>query len=207
MDPSCPGCKKTQQRWDYLGSGVRFCMDCGTLASGVFEEFDAWSSNEQINRSCYTRLKRFRKYLHRACRLQSSSSVPDETWQYLIERGPYHDARHIVRTLKAAGSTIKRKCYDSLPLMVSSLCGISMPSLDPAEIRQALEYFSVIDRHFSNRPFVSYLFILEYILHKLGRPEICSFTSRIQCRKRRAKYNELLDGIFGSKCRVPPILV
>lgn len=205
-DPECRGCKNAP-RWEYIGAGLRSCMECGVLTTGVFEEFDSWSSNEQINRSCYTRLKRFRKYLHRACHLQSSCSVPDETWQYLLERGPYHSAGHIVKTLKAAGKTIKRKCYDSLPLMVHKLCMLAVPSLDAIEIRKAIEHFSVIDRHFRNGPFVSYLFVLEYILHKIGRPDICPFTSRIQCRKRRAKYNELLDGIFGTECRVPPILV
>ena len=36
----------------------------------------------------YTRAKRFRKYLMRACMSQGLSSVPDETWKYLESHRP-----------------------------------------------------------------------------------------------------------------------
>ena len=47
---------------------------------------------------------------------------------------------------------------------------------------------------------------LEYILHKIGRPDILPYLSRIQCRKRRVHYNGVLDGIFGTHVHVPAIV-
>jgi hypothetical protein len=36
----------------------------------------------------------------------------------------------------------------------------------------------------------------------VGRPDICPFLSRIQCKKRRAQYNDILDQIFETPCRI-----
>ena len=204
-DAKCVGCK-LETRYEYMGAGLRFCINCGRGQQGHFEEFDQWSSNEQLNRTCYTRLKRFRKYLARACHMQSTSSVPDETWQYLVDHGPYTSPGHIIRTLKA--SKLKRKCYDSLPLMVANMCkGVVVPTLDTTEFRQALEYFAKIDKHYHKNPsFISYLYILEYILHKLQRQDMCVYISRIQCHKRRLRYNGILDKIFGERCPVHAVL-
>ena len=78
--------------FDYIGAGIRSCTLCGTTQMGPMEEYDMmWCPNEQMVRTCYTRLRRFRKYLSRACNMQSSSTVPDETWQYLMERGTVRD--------------------------------------------------------------------------------------------------------------------
>ena len=204
-EDECDGCMQ-ETRFEYLGAGLRFCISCGLGQQGHFEEFDQWSCNEQMNRTCYTRLKRFRKYLGRACHMQNTSSVPDETWQYLVDHGPYSNTKQIIRVLKV--SKLKRKCYDSLPLMVSSLCkGAAVPTLDAMEFRQALEYFSKIDSHYRKSPsFISYLYILEYILHKLGRKDMCTYLSRIQCQKRRLQYNGILDKIFGERCPVHAVL-
>ena len=182
---------------EYMGAGISFCTKCGTMIKGRFEEFFHWTGNEQMHTSCYTRLKRFRKYLGRACRMQGSSTVPDETWQYLLERAPFNSPGHIVKTLKKA--RVRRKCYDSLPLMVEQLCPeITVPTLDPAEFRLALEHFTVVDGHYRKEAsFISYLYVLEYILHKIGRSDLCQYLSRIQCRKRRLKYNLILDKVFG----------
>lgn len=188
--------------WDYMGSGIKFCTTCGAMSRGTFEEYDIWSPNEQLTRSCYTRSKRFQKYLANACHMQSSSSVPNVTWEHLINHGPYSRPSQIIRTLKK--SKLKRKCYDSLPLMCAQMCPeMTVPTLDPGEFRRALEYFGVVEKHYKNKTsFISYLYILEYILHKLGRQDMCPFLSRIQCRQRRYSYNLLLDSIFGERVSV-----
>jgi len=100
-------------------------------------------------------------------------------------------------------SKLKRKCYDSLPMLSNHLCtDVHVPTLDPAEFRKALEYFGVIDRHYKDKnSFISYLYVLEYVLHKMQRQDLCPFLSRIQCKTRRHQYNILLDKIFGE--RVP----
>ena len=201
-DQSCPNCETDNVVWDYMGSGIRFCTTCGGMSKGNFEEFDTWSPNEQMNRTCYTRLKRFRKYLSNACQMQSTTNVPNETWQYLIDHGPYSRPAQIIRTLKR--SKLKRKCYDSLPMLSRHLCTqLEVPTLNPIEFRKALEHFAAVDDHYKEETsFISYLYVLEYILHKIERQDLCPFLSRIQCRTRRVKYNLLLDKIFGERVAV-----
>ena len=159
------------------------------------EEYDMmWCPNEQMVRTCYTRLRRFRKYLSRACNMQSSSTVPDETWQYLMERGPFSGPRHIIRCLKK--SKLKRKCYDSLSIMAKNLCNdFEVPTMTDTEFRHALELFRVVDEHFKDKKsFCSYLYVLEYILRKMGRADI----SVIQCCRRRNDYQSMLDQVFSN---------
>ena len=202
MDVRCScGC----DRFFYIGGGYASCIGCGLTTFSRFEENEThWTPNERlVPRSNYTRKKRFKKYLSRACRQQSAGTVPDATWIYLLARGPYKTPQDVVRVLKKAGKKLRRKCYDSLPFLVHSLCkNCEVPTLLNQEYEVALKHFDVIDSAYSGLPFVSYLYALEYILHKVGRPDICPFLSRIQCKKRRAQYNDILDEIFGTPCRI-----
>ena len=84
-------------------------------------------------------------------------------------------------------------------MMVNELCDhIKVPDISAEECREALELFSVIDRNYddSKCAFVSYIFILEYILEFMGRRDMLPFLSRIQCSKRRAVYRRKLDQLF-----------
>ena len=172
-----------------------------TFAWGAALESGATCRGEcsSCSRSAYTRLKRFKKYLMRAMRQQSSCTVPRDTWDYLLSKRPYRDAKHIQWTLKQARH-LKRKCYDSLPFLTAALCPhVQVPTITQCEKKQALDLFQTIDFAVQNGPFVSYLFCLEYILRKLGRSDMCSHINRIQCPKRREKYTIMLDGIFRSE--------
>jgi hypothetical protein len=150
----------------------------------------------------YTRLKRFRKYLQRASRQQSAASVPRETWEYLMARGPYRGPRHIVMTLKRAGKKLRKKCYDCLPLLAHSLCPhLNVPTLDEADKLQAMCLFRVIDRAFKrDGPFVSYLFALEYILRAIGRQDVLPYINKIQCATRREAYTHQFRALFKARC-------
>ena len=67
------------------------------------------------------------------------------------------------------------------------------------EFRRALELFQTVDDHFKDKKsFCSYLYVLEYILRKMGRADIVPFVSVIQCCRRRNDYQSLLDRIFSS---------
>jgi hypothetical protein len=153
----------------------------------------------------YTRLKRFKKYLCRAMRQQSSCTVPRDTWDYLLSKRPYRDAKHIQWTLKQARH-LKRKCYDSLPFLTAALCpDVKVPTMNQVEKKIALDLFRIIDYAVREGPFVSYLFCLEYILRKMGRADMCVHINQIQCPKRREKYRVRLDGIFGDKEEEPDV--
>ena len=183
------------------GYGVDFCLHCGTGKPGSLMNYRSTSyfrADRVLPKQCYTRLKRFKKYLFRAMRQQAASSVPEETWQYLIDRAPYRDAKHVQLTLKQARH-LKRKCYDSLPYLTAALCPhVQVPSIKEAEKERALHMFQRIDRAIRSGPFVSYLYCLEYILKKLDRADVCAHINRIQCPKRRATYKKRLDNIFGA---------
>ena len=142
----------------------------------------------------YTRTKRFVKYLNRASMKQSVNSVPDDTWEYLLQHAPYNSPAHILRTLKKA--KLKRKCYDCLPLLTHHLCpDITAQALGARTT--AREYFDVIDQAFPHTgSFMSYLYVLEFILIKVGRQDMLPYISRIQCQKRRAKYGTRLAAII-----------
>ena len=179
-----------------MQNGTAVCTNCGILMGNMpFMVHTYVSTVPLYQNQIYTRRKRFRKYLQRASRNQSMSTVPEETWRYLIRRGPYAGLKGILRALKR--SKLRRKCYDSLPLMCEHLCENSVPFLDESEKSEAMLLFDVIDKALQPpKQFVSYVYALEYILRRLGRPDMIPFINTIQCRKRRQKHNSLLDSIF-----------
>ena len=202
---SCKNCDN--KIWEQLGSGLSSCCRCGNTTFVGFSSSDVWSPCENlVPRVSYTRRKRFKKYLNRACQHQAVSTVPDATWAYLLGNRPYRTAQDIIRALKAA-KHLKRKCYDSLPVLVRELIGTAVPMLNDMEKERCMLLFDKVDVHVGCKvPFVSYLYTLEYCLHKIGRRDLLPFLSRIQCRKRRAKYNVMLDDLFGTPCHVPELL-
>ena len=73
-------------RWELHMNGTASCMNCGVLVKN--EMFDSPCDNfmhsfQSMSVLCqtqtYTRAKRFKKYVHRACMRQSVNSVPDPT--------------------------------------------------------------------------------------------------------------------------------
>jgi hypothetical protein len=190
MDP-CAHCKASI--FEEPGYGLDFCMNCGLARVGKIYCQEYCFKASQIPQS-YTRIKRFKRYLSRATRSQSSNSVPRETWDYLFKHGPYRDSEQIRQTLKQ--SKVKNKCYDSLPFLTMSLIpSIKLPVLLESEKNLALEFFKRIDARIG-KPFLSYLYCLEYILKRVGRSDMCPFLNRIQCKKRRLCYKKILDKIF-----------
>ena len=191
-------------RWELHMNGTASCMNCGVLVKN--EMFDSPCDNfmhsfQSMSVLCqtqtYTRAKRFKKYLHRACMRQSVNSVPDPTWKYLLDHRPYSGPPHILRTLKRAGRKLKNKCYDCLPLLVHHLCEVTVPVLSDREIATAMDLFAVIDAAFPQYGgFMSYAYALEFVLLKMGRRDMVPYLSGIQCVKRRAHYYEKLTRIF-----------
>ena len=181
------------------GYGLNFCMRCGIGNPGPITtnaSMPFFRADRVLPKQCYTRLKRFKKYLFRAMRLQSANTIPEQTWRYLLDRRPYRDSKHVQCTLKQARH-LKRKCYDSLPFLTAQLCPhIKVPVMSEREKERALLMFSRIDRSIRTGPFISYLYCLEYILMRMQRQDICAHTNRIQCPKRRAQYKVRLDKIF-----------
>lgn len=180
------------------------CTHCGiedfAYILSAQSAFSPWSVplHTQAN---YTRVKRFRKYLQRASMQQSASTIPQSTWEYLLEASPYRSPGNIVRRLKKAPKYIRKKCYDSLPLLIKMLCPhIIVPRLNEADKHQAMTAFRKLDAAYnSGEPFVSYLFALEYILKLIGRGDVVPFINKICCRKRRAAYRLRLNKIFYQK--------
>ena len=203
MEQSCEHCGVAA--WIYHFNGRASCSGCGVLSfvsssvqPNYLHAFQAMNRLQQNH--VYTREKRFKKYIQHAARQQSMNSIPDKTWEYLLARRPYRSVAEILRTLKK--SKLKNKCYDCLPMMVNELCEhIQVPNISAEECNEALELFSVIDRNYddSKTAFVSYIFILEYILEFMGRGDMLPFLSRIQCSKRRAVYRQKLDTLFFSR--------
>lgn len=193
-------CSCGSRFFDEGGFGLDFCLGCGVgRRADLTRGTQYWEQERIPGHQSYTRLKRFKKYLCRAMRQQSSCTVPRDTWDYLLSRRPYRDAKHIQWTLKQARH-LKRKCYDSLPFLTAALCpGVHVPIMNLSEKKVALDLFRTIDAAIREGPFVSYLFCLEYILRKMGRSDMCVHINQIQCPKRREKYQVLLDQIFGKR--------
>ena len=124
METPCAHCKeKTYLRHTEYGTLV--CTACGVEDfSFVLSCHSAYSPYcvPLHSAATYTRIKRFRKYLQRASMQQSSASIPESTWAYLLAGQPYRGPGNIVRRLKKAPKGIRKKCYDSLPLLVKHLC-------------------------------------------------------------------------------------
>ena len=199
---NCPHCTRAAY-WDLHYNGTASCTACGVLCqSTAFEGFQTSFAhgysplNTLQQNATYTRIKRFQKYLNRASMRQSMNSVPDATWEYLLPLAPFHSPGHIMRTLKKA--KLKRKCYDCLPLLTFHLCPThKVPQITDAEYGAALEYFRAIDHAFPERgSFMSYLYVLEFVLVQIGRQDILPYISRIQCQKRRANYAQRLAAII-----------
>ena len=150
------------------------------------------------NAGTYTRQKRFRKYIHRTAMHQSASSVPDETWKYLLSHGPYRGPRDIVRKLKLHRRTRMKKCYDCLPLLTKVLCPhICVPLLTEEDKDLAMAMFRKLDFAYTRgEAFVSYLYALEYILVKIKRADILPYINKIQCSRRRESYRRRLNRVY-----------
>ena len=189
--------------WLLHYNGSATCTSCGMLCkASAFEGFQTSFAhgysplNTLQQTAVYTRRKRFQKYLNRASMKQSANSVPDATWKYLLQFAPYRGPEHIMRTLKKA--KLKRKCYDCLPLLTFHMCPtVSVPRLTDVDYHRALQYFNVIDHAFPDKgSFMSYLYVLEFVLIQIGRKDVLPFISRIQCKARRAKYATRLAAII-----------
>ena len=189
-------------------NGGASCTNCGTLTHGgaggfidsnFLHPFQLVSMLQQSQ--TYTRKKRFRKYIQRVSRSQGMTSIPNETWKYLIKHKPYRSPQDILATLKK--SKLHRKCYDSLPMMTHYLCPeIHVPTLSEQEKKSGLYMFDIVDRAYpKSKSFISYAYILEFILKRLGRGDMLPFVSRIQCLKRRAEYGRQLAAIFAHVTR------
>ena len=129
---------------------------------------------------------------------QSANSIPQATWEYLFTGVPFRVPEAIIRHLKLAPKNIRKKCYDSLPLLVQHLCPhIEVPTLTEADKLCAITSFRKLDTAYNDgEPFVSYLYALEYILELIGRSDVVPFINKICCRKRRAAYRLRLNRIF-----------
>jgi len=205
VEARCKGCKKAALYETPYGTMV--CTRCGVEHPGFLGVTATVSSSYRVPLlpGCnYTRVKRFRKYLQRASMQQSAASVPQETWEYLLARQrerPFLGPQDIIMGLKRAGSAVKRKCYDSLPLLVKTLCPhIRVPTINESDKYKAYTAFRQLDEAWeADRPFVSYLYALEFILTHIGRADVLPYINKIKCRKRRHAYRECLRDIFSSK--------
>ena len=108
-----------------------------------------------------------------------------------------------MRRLKKAPKTVRKKCYDCLPLLVHHLCpSCHVPRLLEREKEMAMRAFLVLDHAYNGgEQFVSYLFALEYILELIGRSDMLPFINKISCRKRRRAYRLRLNRIFSNFSR------
>ena len=102
MWSTCAACGKEGTACGTLfvdtGFGKVICMSCGTLQShelACFANVLPRGYGAVVPaKQTYTRFKRFRRYLQRACVNQCNSSVPDETWEYLHAHQPFRGPRH-----------------------------------------------------------------------------------------------------------------
>ena len=206
MDSLCKDCGVRCFQTEYHST---VCPMCGVEDfSGIYLPENSYCpyALPLIAPASYTRVKRFRKYLQRSARQQSVSTIPPVTWDYLFAGRPYSSPSAIVKRLKGAPRHVPKKCYDSLPMLVHTLCpDITVPCLNETEKYQAMTAFRTLDSSYNRgEPFVSYLYALEYILDLIGRSDMLHFINKIQCRKRRAAYRFRLDKIFKHTKRSGP---
>ena len=181
--------------------GSQVCTSCGVEN---FKSILTSSASTQAycvplcSTATYTRLKRFKKYLNRSTMSQSQNSIPPVTWDYLLAGSPYSSPQAIVRRLKKAPKSVRKKCYDSLPLLVHHLCPkYKVPRLNEIEKMLAIRAFLVLERAYQEgEQFVSYLYALEYILQLIGRTDMLPCINKISCKKRRSAYKLRLNRIF-----------
>ena len=153
METPCVSCKD-ESYLRHTEYGTLVCTRCGVEDFGfVLSSQSAYSPYcvPLHSAATYTRIKRFRKYLQRASMEQSSASIPESTWSYLLAGCPYRSPGNIVRRLKKAPKHIRKKCYDSLPILVKNLCPhIDVPTLTEADKLCALTCFRKLDTAYNN---------------------------------------------------------
>ena len=194
----CADCNVPLVETEY---GSQVCTSCGVEN---FKSILTSSASTQAycvplcSTATYTRLKRFKKYLNRSTMSQSQNSIPPVTWDYLLAGSPYSSPQAIVRRLKKAPKSVRKKCYDSLPLLVHHLCPkYKVPRLNEIEKMLAIRAFLVLERAYQEgEQFVSYLYALEYILQLIGRTDMLPCINKISCKKRRSAYKLRLNRIF-----------
>ena len=125
MEEKCPcGGRKVITEYTLV------CSSCGIEQFGMMLPiWNQWTPNESVNQVTYTRRKRFKKYLQRASKHQSNASVPKIHGSTCL-RSPY-DVGSIIHALKRG--KLRKKCYDSLPLLATVLLETPVPSLTEHE--------------------------------------------------------------------------
>lgn len=169
---SC-GCKGFPQVTNY---GSLVCLMCG-----VEDLSQMWMTDTTfVPRGAlqctgtYTRQKRFRKYVHRTAMHQSATCVPNETWEYLLKRGPYSGPRDIVARLKRLRRSNMKKCYDCLPYLTSVLCPhLQVPHLDETDKNDAMFLFRKLDYEYTRGGAPRVILVRPRVhppTHRAGRP-------------------------------------
>ena len=71
-----------------------------------------------------------------------------------------------------------------------------------------MKLFEIVNVAVSGKKFVSYVYLLEYVLNKLGRSDMLPYLNKIICPKRRNEYKLRLDKVFSQVGDLPrdPIL-
>ena len=71
---------------------------------------------------------------------------------------------------------------------------LSVPEVTYEDAEESLKLFKRIEQGFEkSSKFVSYLYLLEHVLIRIGRDDMIPFLNRIQCPKRRRQYEERIS--------------
>ena len=188
------------------------CMLCGLERSiGVTQEF-IYMPGANLNRS-YSRNERWRNLIRKITGYHSGPPVRDPVWKYLANHKPFKTPHEIISCLRK--SRLVNKHYQNIYIFTKIFAPkFELPKYRPEVCKTLISYFNVIyrlwNRHFGQRPFFSYNWLIEQSLNLFNYTEFLPFVKVLVCPKRRRKYESLITRLceihLGQRDCKPPVV-
>ena len=187
---------------------TKICTTCGGVEDALVNR-DYHSCRDALQQCVYSRSKRFENLLDSV--LYPVFSNKDTQMYKLLEQKRFATVPDLVAFMRATSLLDKRfnSIHTFTTLVVDDYTALPPPSLEYK--RRVLRLFDEILCRYrsSHSQFFSYPWLLNKLLTLTGRTEYSPFIKKIRCKKRREKYETLLQDLFiGASNRyiVPTIL-
>ena len=178
---------------------TKICTSCGVEQSGELTQEIIYMPGANLNRS-YSRNERWRNLTRKITGYHCGPPTRDPVWNYLHSQKPFNSPADILASLRV--SKLLNKHYQNLYIFTKIFAPKhDLPEFDPDVCSKMITYFDFVyqiwNRHFGQRPFFSYNWLLEQALELFNYTQFIPFVKRLVCPKRRRKYENLLIKLYG----------
>ena len=178
---------------------TEICVTCGVeTQAGLCQEF-VYMPGANLLRS-YSRNERWRNLIRKITGYHSGPPIRDPVWKYLEKHKPFELPLEIITCLRQ--SKLVNKHYQNIYIFTKIFApDFILPKYNPKVSKRMESYFDFVyklwNRHFGQRPFFSYNWLIEQSFELFNYTEFLPFVKLLVCPKRRRKYEALMFKLYG----------